>query len=164
METVSALLDLCEGNPTVTGGFPSQRASNVELWCFLWCQSAQTAEQTVNRQGNQHINTLRPRQNGRHFADNNFNCIFLNENVRISIEISLKFFPKGRINNTPSLVQIMAWRRRSDKPLSEPMMVRLPTHICVARPQWVKVETKWPPSRRWHFSMHFIQWKGLHFD
>ena len=31
----------------------------------------------------------------------------------------------------------MAWRRPGDKPLSEPMMVSLPTYICVARPQWV---------------------------
>ena len=31
----------------------------------------------------------------------------------------------------------MAWRRPGDKPLSEPMMVRLPTHICVTWPQWV---------------------------
>ena len=32
-----ALLVLCEGNPPVTGGFPSQRASNMKFWCFLWC-------------------------------------------------------------------------------------------------------------------------------
>ena len=32
----------------------------------------------------------------------------------------------------------MAWRRPGDKPLSEPMMVSLPTHICVTQPQWVK--------------------------
>ena len=32
----------------------------------------------------------------------------------------------------------MAWRRPGDKPLSGPIMVRLPTHICVTRPQWVK--------------------------
>ena len=57
------------------------------------------------------FNTLRPRQNGRHFTDDIFNCIFLNENVRISIKISLKFVPKGPINNIPALVQIMAWRR-----------------------------------------------------
>ena len=31
----------------------------------------------------------------------------------------------------------MAWRRSGDKPLSEPMMVSLLTHICVTRPQWV---------------------------
>ena len=36
------------------------------------------------------------------------NAFFLNENVRISIKISLKFVPKGPINNNPALVQIMA--------------------------------------------------------
>ena len=86
------------------------------------------------------LNTLRPRQNGRHFPDDIFKWIFLNENVWISINISLKFVPKGPINNIPTLVQVMAWRRPGDKPLSEPMMVRLPTHICVTRPQWVKVQ------------------------
>ena len=84
------------------------------------------------------FNTLRPRQNGRHFADDTFKHIFLNENVRISIKFSLKFVPEGPIDNIPALVQIMAWRRPGDKSLSEPMMVRLPTHICVTRPQWVK--------------------------
>ena len=83
------------------------------------------------------INTLRPRQSGRHFPDDLFKCIFLNENVWISIKNSLKFVPKGPIDNIPALVQIMAWRRLGDKPLSEPMIVRLPTHICVTRPQWV---------------------------
>ena len=85
----------------------------------------------------QHHNTLRPRQNGRHFADDTFKPIFLNENIWISIKISLKFVPKVPINNIPALVQIMAWRRPGDKPLSEPMMVSLLTHICVTRPQWV---------------------------
>ena len=36
METFSALLALCAGNSPVTGEFPSQRASDSELWCFLW--------------------------------------------------------------------------------------------------------------------------------
>ena len=84
------------------------------------------------------FNTLRLRQNGRHFADDMFKCIFLNENVWIPIEISLTFVPKGSINNNPALFQIMAWRRPGDKPLSEPMMVSSLTHICVTRPQWVK--------------------------
>ena len=86
------------------------------------------------------LNTLRPRQNGRHFADDMFKCIFLNENVWIPIEISLKFVPKGSINNNPALFQIMAWRRPGDKPLSEPMMVSSQTHICVTRPQSLKEE------------------------
>ena len=83
------------------------------------------------------VNTLRPRQNGRHLPDDISKRIFLNENARISIKISLKFVPKGPINYNPSLVQIMAWRWSGDKPLSEPMMVSLLTHICVTRPQWV---------------------------
>ena len=84
------------------------------------------------------INTLKPRQNDRHFADDTFKPVFVNENIRISIKISLKFVPKVPINNIPALVHIMARRRPGDKPLSKPMMVCLPTHICVTRPQWVK--------------------------
>ena len=68
------------------------------------------------------VNTLRPRHNGRHFQDDIFECIFLNESVRISIKISLKVVSNGAINNISALVQIMAWRRSGDKPLSEPMM------------------------------------------
>ena len=86
------------------------------------------------------FNTLRPRQNGRRFADDIFKCIFLNENVWIPIKISLKFVPRGPISNIPALVQIMAWRRPGDKPLSEAMTVNLLTHICVTRPQWAKVK------------------------
>ena len=85
-----------------------------------------------------YFNTLRPRRNGRHFAGDIFKWIFLNENVWIPIKISLKFVPQCPNNNIPALVQIMAWRRPGDKSLSEPMMVRLPTHICVTQPQWVK--------------------------
>ena len=84
------------------------------------------------------INSIRPRQNGCLFADDTFKRIFLNENIRISTKNSPKFVPKGLINNTPALVLIMAWRRPGDKPLSEPMLVRSLTHICVTRPQWVK--------------------------
>ena len=62
------------------------------------------------------FNTLSPRQNGRHFPDDIFKCLFLNENAWISIKISLKFVPNGPINKIPALVQIMAWRRSGDKP------------------------------------------------
>ena len=83
------------------------------------------------------FNSLRPRQNGRLFADDTFKCIFLNENIRISTKNSLKFVTKSLINNIPALDLIMAWRLPGDKPLSEPMLVRSLTHICVTRPQWV---------------------------
>ena len=83
------------------------------------------------------LNTLRPRQDSRHVADDDFKRIFLSENVWISIDISLKFIPKGPIDNIPALAQIMAWCRSGEKPLSEPMVVILPTHTCVTQPQWV---------------------------
>ena len=66
------------------------------------------------------VNTLWPRENGRHFADDTFKHIFLNENIRISIKISLKFVPKGPIDDIPALIPIMALRRPGDKPLSDP--------------------------------------------
>ena len=85
------------------------------------------------------FNSFRLRQNGRLFADDILKRIFLNENIRILTKNSLKFVPKGLINNIPALVLIMAWRPPGDKPLSEPMLVRSLTHICVTRPQWVNV-------------------------
>ena len=68
------------------------------------------------------------------FPDDIFKCIFFNENISISIKISLKFLT---FNNIPALFQIMALCRSGDKPLSEPMMVYLLTHIYITRPQWV---------------------------
>ena len=82
------------------------------------------------------VNTLRPRHNGRQFPSDILKYMFLNESVWISI--SLIFVPKGPINSIPALVQIMAWRRPGDKPLSEPMMVSVLTHKCVTQPQCVK--------------------------
>ena len=85
---------------------------NLLLWVWLSWSLQRAPTETI-------FNTLRPRQNGHHFADDTFKHIFLNENVCISIEISLKFVPKDQMNNMPALVQIMAWRRTGDKPLSE---------------------------------------------
>ena len=66
----------------------------------------------------QTVNRLRLRQNGQHFADDIFKCIFLNEDIWILINVSLKFVPKGQINNIPALVQLMAWHCLDTKPLS----------------------------------------------
>ena len=101
------------------------------------------------------LNSLRPRQNRRHFPDDIFKWIFLNENVWISIKMSLRFVPKVPINNIPTLVQIMAWRRSGDKPLSEPMMDSLLTHICVTRPQWVNLFMN-PLSDEACISIHMV--------
>ena len=115
------------------------------------------------------LNTLRPRQDGRHFPDDILICIFSNENEWHSIKISLTFVTNVPINNIPALVQIMAWRRPGDKPLSEPIMVVLPTHICVTRPQWVKLYTSdklsfyWIPSYYWSLWHQAITRTHVHF-
>ena len=67
------------------------------------------------------------------------NAFFFCENVWISLRISMKLLPNVRINNIPAFVQIMAWCTPGDKPLSEPMMFSLLTHICVTQPQWVNI-------------------------
>ena len=57
-------------------------------------------------------------------ADHIFKCIFMNENDKILIQISLKFVPRSPNVNKPALVQVMAWRQTGGKPLSEPMMIQ----------------------------------------
>ena len=57
-------------------------------------------------------------------ADDIFECVFKNETLCISIRISLKFVPKGPIDNKSALMQVMAWRPTGVKPLSEPMLTK----------------------------------------
>ena len=79
------------------------------------------------------VNSMRPRQNRRHFEDDVFKCNLLNENVWIPIKISLQFVSKVPINNIPTSVQILATSHYLNQwwPSST-------THICVTRPHWVK--------------------------
>ena len=100
------------------------------------------------------IDTLRLRQSGCHLPDGILKCIFLNENIRISIKNPLKFVPKGPINNIPALVQIMAWCHSGDKPLSETILVILPTHICVTWPQWFNLWNQLVTARNTQKQIH----------
>ena len=93
------------------------------------------------KQLNLFINTFRPRQDGRHFPDDIFNYIFLNENAWISIKISLKFVPKGPVNNIPSSVQIMAPIKRQAIIWTNDGLVYW--HIYVTWPQLVKSNVRW---------------------
>ena len=126
---------------------PYSHWSSVMIWIMAGCEQGTShhlnqwwpsyvTSHSITRE--QWVNSLRPRQNGRLFADDTFKRIFLKKNIRISTKNSLKFVPNGLINNIPALVLIMAWHRPGDKLLSEPMLVRSLTHICVTRPQWVK--------------------------
>ena len=49
---------------------------------------------------------------------------FMKEQCSISIQISLKFVPKGPIDDKSAFVQVMAWRRTGNKPLPEPMLTQ----------------------------------------
>ena len=51
-----------------------------------------------------------------------------------------EIYSQGPFNNIPALLQIMSWWWPGDKPLSESMMVSLPTHICIIQPQWIKIK------------------------
>ena len=68
-----------------------------------------------------------------------FRCIFQNEKFGTLIKNSLEFVAKGPIDNNPALIEIMAWRRKSEKPLYEPMPTRSLTGICGTRGRWVNM-------------------------
>ena len=57
-------------------------------------------------------------------ADDIFKYIFLNENDKISNQVSLELVHRSPIDNTPALVRVMAWSRTGNKPLPEPMMTQ----------------------------------------
>ena len=72
------------------------------------------------------------------FADDIFKRIFLNENIRIPIRLSLKLAPWCPIDNIPALREIMARHRIGTKPLSGPMLTWLTDAKCGTRGRWVK--------------------------
>ena len=116
-------------------------ASGILLVYFYESQMLHTNICTwpaVNIAFNKSISILSHRQNGHHFEYDIFKCIFVKKDDWVLIKISLKFVPKGPIISISALVHIMAWCRPGDKPLFEPVMVSLPTHICITQPQWVK--------------------------
>ena len=96
------------------------------------------------------VNTLKPSQMAAILQKTYSNA---SPYVWILIEISIKFVPKDPIHNNPALVEIMVKRRSGGNPLSEPMMVASPTHICVTRPQWVKVTKVF--ARSWNILILF---------
>ena len=150
METFSALLAICVGNSLVTGEFPAKRPETQSFDVFFDLRSCievisistchfigkgipiirirRSRARLVFVMGLLYLeiglNSSPPGQNGRHFADDTYRCIFVNENFCISIKILLKFVPKSPNDNRPALVQKTAWRRIGDKPISEPMLTR----------------------------------------
>ena len=81
------------------------------------------AIQSTGTEPRQKNNIARPRQNSRHFAEDSFKFIFLDENCCILIQILLKFVPKGPFNSKPTSVHQMARRRAGDKLLFKTMFI-----------------------------------------
>ena len=97
---------------TKYGHLKSIKSSDVFAWkCpWYWHRLGSSDEYLHQWTGSSSlINTLWPRQNGRHFPDDIFKWNFLNEHAWILIKITLKFVPGGPINNIPVLFQVMAW-------------------------------------------------------
>ena len=63
-------------------------------------------------------------QNGRYFAENSFQHIFMDEKFYILTRISPRFVSKGPIYNDSALVQAIIWHQTGDKPLPEPMLTQ----------------------------------------
>ena len=79
------------------------------------------------------VNKLRPRQKGA-ILHTTVSSVFPSMKIN---ELRLKFH-WNFLTKIPALVQIMACRRLGNKPSSELMLVRLPRHLCLTQPQWVK--------------------------
>ena len=137
----SALYGLCEGNPPVTGGFPSQRTSNAEnvsMWwryltLFDFSESNKTASSRVSvpklgcsLASIREVKILSLKQNGWHFE----NDISFPTNFFLRI-FQMFFFLDWPVKNNRAVDQIMARRRLSDKPSPEPMKFEFThTYIC----------------------------------
>ena len=133
METFSASLVICDGNPPVTGGFPSQRRVTQSFDVFFdlrlnkrlskqsRCRWFETISRSLWRHCNGYnysdasrINTLRPNKIVA-ISQTTFSTAFSwMKDVWMSIKISLRFVPKVQINNIPALVQIMHWCHPGD--------------------------------------------------
>ena len=85
--------------------------------------------------------TMRFRQNGRHYAYDIFKLILLNENVSNLFQISLNFVPKGPNYIKSSFVRVMVWQLTGYKLLNQWWLRSL---NGFTRPQWVKHwQMKW---------------------
>ena len=129
METFSTLLALCAGSSPVTDELPSQRPVARRFMCSLimyntWpntsrCLIAITWDTYIEAEAK-----WRP-------LTRHFQLHFLEWKCMNFDQVFTEVCSTGPINDIPILVQVMAWRRYGGKPLSEPMIANLLTHIWV---------------------------------
>ena len=126
---------------------------SISIWVMGWCRPVichylnQWLPSSLTKTGGiriewvesqKSVNTLRPSQNGHHFANNIFKCISLNKNFWILNEIHSNMFLGVYL--TIWLPQFRRWlvAVQATRLYLNQWWRRLPTHLCVTRPQWVK--------------------------
>ena len=144
----------------ISGGKPDHANPNFRYFERL-CMSSKHINITNDESM---FNTLRLRQNGRHFPKDVFYCFFLTEILWISDNISLNYVPLGLVDNMPSLVQNKAWRRISDKPLPDQWWFSLLTQICVTRPQWVNRISLFEITYNYNIHLIYIYNESVHHE
>ena len=96
-----------------------------------WWPSLLLIHTYINIMWPQRVNSSRPEPSGRHFADDIFKYILLNEKLSILSKISLIFLPEDPHPRQESvLFQVMAWHQIGIKPLFKPMMTQTHVAIC----------------------------------
>ena len=118
----------------------------------------------------QHIEGLRPRQNGRHFPDDIFKYIFLSENVWIFVKMSLKFVPQGQLT---IFKHWFRWSLDADQATSHYLNLwwldyrRIYVCILVGLNELIMVKRELlflQCKRRWRRCGHPLKRKCCHFD
>ena len=158
-------LDLTDDKSTLVQVMAWCRQATSHYLSQCWPRSL-SPYRVIRPQWVNHIDILRPEQNGQNFADNIYRLIFLYEKYCILIKISPKFLPDGPINTISALVQVMRPQPMTWIYDDRPMMTTIHAVIGhINRPlQHIEVQTKWPPFCRQHFQAHFCEWKSWYFS
>ena len=125
--------------------------------CLMNYPNTMTCISTALPVARTQVNTLRPRKHCRHFFPNTL----LNEHVRSLIKDSLQFVLNGLADNAS--IQVIAWFRTGDKPLSETIMVEIADAISRHSPSLsyrnVAGSTKMAQRRQWSGCRRFRVWQ-----
>ena len=137
---------------------PFYRTESHEIISWIWCKDmknlsheplrscvsiALNKNQASKERYLQHLLTRLPMDKiAGILTVDTFKWIFLNENGRIPIWMSLKFVPMSSIDNKAALVQVKTWRRIGDKP-----WLSSPTYICGTGGRWVLSLSFWKQQK-----------------
>ena len=132
---------LCEWNSPMTGELPAQRASNAKNVSIWWRHHGLFLFQRFDLSGAevgifQEVSIMATTSGSQAIKNHNISTgemtnfsFFFNEHVWISIKISLKFVPKGPIDNNLMLVHVLAWCRTGEKPFPNQMLTQVTAYM-----------------------------------